>query len=715
MKKFNRSFSAALAVALGALSTLAGAATFNLFSPANGILKGNPSTYVTTAAASSDVRALWSGTCDVTTFLRGDGSCAAPTGTVSSVGLTMPTGFSVANSPVTSSGTLAVTTTLNGVLKGDGSGFSASDVDLLAEVTGILPVANGGIGVGTLTGIAKGNGTSAFTAAASTDVRALWSGTCDGSTFLRGDGTCAAASGSGTPANPTALVGLTPVNGVLDTFLRSDGAPALDQGIAPTWTAKHIFSSSLSALNAPIVISSATPGFIIDETDGPVDERYWRTFASGGSLFFGTSNDGNTITNNWLVVDRTAGATASLTFGNATDNPSYNFLGTGTATFAGNIFLNHTGVEPTVRLQRNSSGAGVGVGRVSFEGLNASAAAVDYGRIQTEILTNTAGSHTGKIDIEPASGAGFVSAASFSPSSATYGVPILAPFGSASNPTYAFDGDADTGVYRDAANSLSIATNGSSTLTIRPTIIDVNTGVLRLPDASAANPSLTFWNDPNSGLYRLGSDNVAAAAGGVQAFNWNTAELNIQTVINIPDGTAGSPSLRFNNDSDSGMYRALTNSISFATGGSNRMTITDSTVTVLSQNVAVVTEAVALATVVGCTTSPTVTVRLTRVHAPDSTGGTVTVKLDNVACTSNSTSLSLSGAIPAGYRPAHAVLIPQYVLNNGSTVLGSVSYDTTGPAGQLDFGTTAATNTFTASGSKGTVDGVTFTYTIENP
>jgi hypothetical protein len=46
-------------------------------------------------------------------YLRGDGSLAAfpaiPSGTVQSVGLTMPSAFSVANSPITSSGTLAVT------------------------------------------------------------------------------------------------------------------------------------------------------------------------------------------------------------------------------------------------------------------------------------------------------------------------------------------------------------------------------------------------------------------------------------------------------------------------------------------------------------------------------------------------------------------------------------------------------------------------------
>ena len=56
-------------------------------------------------------------------------AAAAPgTGTVTSVGLTMPSGFSVANSPVTSSGTLAVTTTLNGVLKGTGSAFTTATV-----------------------------------------------------------------------------------------------------------------------------------------------------------------------------------------------------------------------------------------------------------------------------------------------------------------------------------------------------------------------------------------------------------------------------------------------------------------------------------------------------------------------------------------------------------------------------------------------------------
>jgi hypothetical protein len=60
-------------------------------------------------------------------YVRGDGSLATfptiPTGTVTSVGLTMPAAFSVANSPVTGAGTLAVTGagTTAQYVRGDGS------------------------------------------------------------------------------------------------------------------------------------------------------------------------------------------------------------------------------------------------------------------------------------------------------------------------------------------------------------------------------------------------------------------------------------------------------------------------------------------------------------------------------------------------------------------------------------------------------------------
>jgi len=42
-----------------------------------------------------------------------------------------------------------------------------------------------------------------------------------------------------TPANPSASVGLSAVNGSATTYMRSDAAPALSQSIAPDWTGFH--------------------------------------------------------------------------------------------------------------------------------------------------------------------------------------------------------------------------------------------------------------------------------------------------------------------------------------------------------------------------------------------------------------------------------------------------------------------------------------------
>jgi hypothetical protein len=212
----------ALGVVLASVASVALAATFNLFQPASGILKGNPSTYITTAATSADVVATFSGTCNSGTVLKGDGSCAAAsTGTVTSVALTAPTGLTVTGSPITTSGTLGLTTTLSGVVHGNGSGFTAGNVALGSEVSGLLPVANGGIGVGTLTGLAKGNGTSAFTSAVASDVYGLWAGGCSSSNFLRGDGTCASPGGGGT---------VTSVGMSVPGFLSVAGSPVTSSG-----------------------------------------------------------------------------------------------------------------------------------------------------------------------------------------------------------------------------------------------------------------------------------------------------------------------------------------------------------------------------------------------------------------------------------------------------------------------------------------------------
>lgn len=411
--------------ATGILFSLqADAQVYNRFGPANGILKGNTSTYVTTAAAASDVISLWTGTCNSSSFLRGDGNCAAagggtvtsiaagtgitatpsspittsgtlaidqsfsptwlgihtfdaaytnftqddvdltgaagfwrfhqdasnwsidqcdslnstcvskllfsainnnttlgsggdttisagddltltvggelavngdagttgqvltsngagvpPTwepatgGTVTSVALTMPSGFSVSGSPVTSSGTLGVTTSLNGVLRANGSGF---------------------------------------TTATSANIISLWTGTCTSSSeYLAANGTCQTVSAGASGANPTATIGLSAVNGSAGTFMRSDGAPALSQAIAPTWTAQHTFTLDSTATPA-INLSSIQPVMQWNETDAAADNKRWVSSANAEQFRMQARSDDNATATTFLAVDRTGTTVDSI-------------------------------------------------------------------------------------------------------------------------------------------------------------------------------------------------------------------------------------------------------------------------------------------------------------------------------------------------------------------------------------------------------------------
>jgi hypothetical protein len=62
-------------------------------------------------------------------------------------------------------------------------------------------------------------------------------------TYWAGNGIWSAPAGS-TAANPTSQIGLTAINGAATTYMRSDAAPALNQGISPTMTGTWTFSNA---------------------------------------------------------------------------------------------------------------------------------------------------------------------------------------------------------------------------------------------------------------------------------------------------------------------------------------------------------------------------------------------------------------------------------------------------------------------------------------
>ena len=114
--------------------------------------------------------------------------------------------------------------------------------------------------------------------------------------------------------NPAATIGLAAINGSASTYMRSDAAPALSQGITPTWTATHTFSKSGGGTSAATLLSSAAPATAWTETDAAADNKLWDLLANGEQLVGRVVNDANSIANNWLTVDRTGTTVDSVTF-----------------------------------------------------------------------------------------------------------------------------------------------------------------------------------------------------------------------------------------------------------------------------------------------------------------------------------------------------------------------------------------------------------------
>lgn len=126
--------------------------------------------------------------------------------------------------------------TLTGVLRGNGtSAFTAGNVSLTTEVTGTLPVGSGGTGATTLTGVLKGNGTAAFSAS-NVSLTAEVTGTLpvgnggSGATTLTG-----VLKGNGASAFTAGSVSLTTeVTGTLPVGNGGTGITSLGTGVA-TW------------------------------------------------------------------------------------------------------------------------------------------------------------------------------------------------------------------------------------------------------------------------------------------------------------------------------------------------------------------------------------------------------------------------------------------------------------------------------------------------
>jgi hypothetical protein len=276
------------------------------------------------------------------------------------------------------------------------------------------------------------------------------------------------SSSSTTVASPTGTVGLTVVNGSASTAMRSDGAPPLSQAITPTWTNTHTFTASGSALaSSAIAISSTLPVLYFKDTDAATDRKSFRLYNSSGTATLDFINDAETITRKAFAITLNNGVTA-MEYGNATDNTTHTFLGTGLVAVNGQASVGDGAAATGDRLRlRNSTAVGVGTNYHHY--FNIASATQLFLYAWDGASTNIGSFHIGHVQVFFADG-------------------------SVTNPVVAFNSDNNNGLYFIGTDNWGASAGGAKVMEW----LAAASGAAKVADTGGTMQPVGFRNVPVS-------------------------------------------------------------------------------------------------------------------------------------------------------------------------------------------------------------------------
>ena len=104
-------------------------------------------------------------------------------------------------------------------------------------------------------------------------------------------------------------------------------------------------------------------------------------------------------------------------------------------------------------------------------------------------------------------------------------------------------------------------------------------GTLTIEDGTAEAPGLAFTSDLNTGLFRVGADQVAITTAGTSRLAVSTTAVSSTLPVDHPLGAVGTPSLTFTGDLNTGLFSPGSDTVALVTGGVQRVSV-DSTGTI---------------------------------------------------------------------------------------------------------------------------------------
>lgn len=139
-------------------------------------------------------------------------------------------------------------------------------------------------------------------------------------------------------------------------------------------------------------------------------------------------------------------------------------------------------------------------------------------------------------------------------------------------PGITFSGDTDTGIYHPAANQVAISCGNTQACLW-------SSSQMRVRDGSAAAPGIAWISATSLGFHRINGTTIGFAAGSSSRIQFSDAALTSTVPVLAPDGTVGAPAMAFSSDTDTGLFRVAENTLALATGGSNRLAVSSTAIT----------------------------------------------------------------------------------------------------------------------------------------
>jgi hypothetical protein len=124
----------------------------------------------------------------------------------------------------------------------------------------------------------------------------------------------------------------------------SGGAPAWNaivtgdiNALVNTWSGIQTVSASGAGSSSGFAATSANPSYGWNETDQAADGRQWDASVDAGVWALRVLNDAGGTIRNAIAVTRSSAAISSIDFGNASNNPTGQWLGTGSFQYNGGL------------------------------------------------------------------------------------------------------------------------------------------------------------------------------------------------------------------------------------------------------------------------------------------------------------------------------------------------------------------------------------------